>query len=476
MSIKARFLKGGAQIALGQVLQQLMLLVRNILIARLLPPEQFGIALTLVTVMYAFDAVSEIGIDKFFIRSIETNDVSLQQTLHSIQIVRGLISALIMFCLAQPIAILFGAPDTTWVFRGLALVPLVRGFAHLDIRRYERELKFWPNTISNLIATFVGLLTAVSLASLWQSYDAALAGLLAQTLIMTIASHVLSERSYRLNYDRSYSQKLFRFGAPLIGNGILLFASMQLDRIIVGSMLSIRDLANYGIVALLANGLSQMVLRVVGTLYLPLLVGSHPGESRYDRRFELCGAISSFLALSVVIVFGIVGQGLIAWLYGPSYDISRSVVFLLGLQAGIKIQRSWLQVGFMAVGRTNMLLIANVVATLGMGIGAIAVAAGLGLTGLAACLALGEAAAALASIGLQRNIGTRAFRSSFSYFLLLLLMAAMVWGMRFGVGSGQSQISEVVVMMPMLLMGAGGIVLISRHVRSAAMDLLRKLA
>ena len=424
MSIKARFLKGGVQIALMQVMQQALLLARNIFVARLLPPEQFGIALTLVTVISALDAISELGIELFLIRSPDIGDAALQNTLHTALVTRGLLSASAIFLIAHPVAKLFGAPDAAWAYQTLAAVPIVRAFVHLDVRRFERDLRFWPGLINNLASSAIGTVTAIVLALEMRSYGAMLFALLMQTAALAAGSHLFAERRYRLGYDRLHTGKLLSYGWPLLANGMLLFLTMQGDRLIVGSMLGMRELAVYGAVAILSTGVAQLVMKISGSLYLPLLSGLTPGESDYERRYELCGAISTVLALGTLITFGTIGAPLAQYAYGAAYVLPPALVALLGAQAAFRMLRSWPQIGFLATANTKALLIANISAVSGMAGMAASLWFGLGVVAAALCLALGEAVAAAVSFLRQRQLGPVSHKAGQQFFAAVCAMAA----------------------------------------------------
>ena len=414
------------QIAVTQVAQQALLLFRNILVARLLPPEQFGIALTLVTVVSALDAISELGIELYLIRSPDTGDHSLQDTLHSALIARGMLSATALFLMAHPVSRLFGAAEAAWAYQMLAVVPLIRSFYHLDVRRFERDLRFWPGLVNSSVAMLAGTIAAIVLALQLRDYSAMLYATILQTAVLAVGSHLLATRKYRLGRDKAQSRRLLDFGLPLLANGILLFLAMQGDRVIVGSLLGMHALAVYGAIAILTGGVTLLVNKISGSLYLPILSGSQPGEAVYERRYEFCGAISALLAILTMIVFGTVGAPLAQLAYGKAYDLPPLLVVFLGLQSGFRILRSWPQIGFLATASTKSLLIANVTSAIGLAGAAICLLLGLSLSAAAASLALGECLAALVSFLRQRQLAPGTYHVSFRFFAAVCAMAALV--------------------------------------------------
>lgn len=428
LSTKAKFLKGGLQLAFGQLGQQGLLFLRNILVARLLPPEQFGVALTFITVLSALDALSDVGIELYLTRSHGNDDPDLQATLQLFLIIRGGIAAIGIFLLAEPIATLFGAPDAVWAYRALALVPLVRGFLHLDTKRYERHLRFWPGVVNNLTAVGLGTMAAVALAFFTRGFEAILVAYLVQYLSLVIGSRVLSEQPYRLARRKDYAKKLFSFGTPLILNGMLLFAAMQGDRILVGAAMGPQELANYGVVAILTAGVTAIVMRVTSSLYVPMLAKFTPGEDSYLRRFQLLGAATMVVAVSAMAGFAMIGLHIATLAFGAKYAISSVVVVWLGIQSAFKIFRSWRQFSFIASARTTNVLVVNIAAATGIAAGAIAIRLGYGADSVARCMAAGEILAACVAVVAGSQADPRMRATGIKYAVLVATAAALLVG------------------------------------------------
>jgi O-antigen/teichoic acid export membrane protein len=366
MNFKTKFLKGAAMVGLGQIGLQALLLIRNIFVARLLPPEQFGVAVTFVTILAALDAMSEMGIELFLIRSPESENIQLQSTLHTIMISRAIFSAIVLFLLATPIANLFHTTEVIWAYHTLAIIPLLKGFAHLDYRRFERNLHFFPGLLVNLSATLIGTLTAIFLALETASFSAMLYGNIIQTAGIVLGTHIVARRSYRLSFNTPYIKQLGSFGTPLILNGMVLFLASQGDRVIVGSKLGVRELAIYGIATILTGGVTLLFAKVMGGIFLPAFANVINSTQDFSRRYEICGALTSCAAFTTTIFFGLLGAPFASLLYGSNYTYSPTLFAALGALAGFKIMRNQQQIAFIAFGDTKHALTANIIAVCGI--------------------------------------------------------------------------------------------------------------
>jgi O-antigen/teichoic acid export membrane protein len=390
MAVKGKFFRGGLIVAGSSLLQQIVLFVRNLLLALALPPEQFGIALTLVTLISALEAVSELGIELFVVRSPDPPNDYLLNSLHFLLVCRGTLSAVLMFTFAEGFVWIFNTPEAVWVYRALALVPLTKGLLHLDLRKFERQQNYAPNSLAQLIAAFIGTVAAAAVAFAYHSYQAMLIAYLLQTVVYVALSHWFSESKYRVRIDRDLFSKLLPYSTPLILNGMLLFAITQGDRLLVGSRLGLVDLASYGVISIFTTGVTVLAAKLGLSLYLPILADQKPGHPDYDRRYLICGSLTSLMAAGSLIFFGVLAMPLAELAFGHRYEFAPLLLTFLGMQSAFKILRGWPQIGHLSTGATKLLLYSNMISCVGIVLAVFAVESGFGVVMVAGCMALGE--------------------------------------------------------------------------------------
>ena len=69
MSLRKRILAGFSILAGGQILAQSFALVRNVIIARLISPDDFGIAATFVITVSLFEMISNLAVDQLLVQA-----------------------------------------------------------------------------------------------------------------------------------------------------------------------------------------------------------------------------------------------------------------------------------------------------------------------------------------------------------------------------------------------------------------------
>lgn len=374
---------------------QALSLARNIVIARCIGPSEFGVAATLGVTASLIDMLSDLAVDKLLIQSSDGDDERMQSNAHSLQVCRGALAAVAILLIAGPMAALFNAPEAITAYRWLALFPLLRGLAHLDIVRRQRRLRFGPAIVVEVASQAAALAAAWPLAIMLRDHRAALIVILLQALAFVVGSHVAASRRFRLGWDRPIIARFARFGWPLLLNGVLMWVIFQGDKVIVGAAYSREQLGVYAAAFGLALLPGLLLARVNRALFLPLLSKEQSNPERFRLRYAASSQFTSSLAAGLGVGAVVAGPSLLVALYGERFHAGGAVVALIGWMTAVRVARGTPSVAAIALGDTTNPVWANLarMCSLVMGVGV--AAAGQPVAMVALSGVVGEAAAML---------------------------------------------------------------------------------
>ena len=267
----------------GNILLALAKFARNILVARLLSVEDFGIAATFAIVFGFIEMLAFLGLGRFLVQVRDEGLERVQATLHTLQVLRGALVAAVLFFTAGPLAEVMDVPQVAWAFQLMALLPLIQGFLHLDMARAQRDMRFGPFVKISLAAEFLGLLAIWPLYLVFGDYRIVLGALLLQEALTVGFSFLVSERRYRLGFDRGLVLRALGFGWPLLLNAMLMFGIFQGDRIIVANQLGPVDLGLFSLAFMLTLMPTGILAQTINRLFLPE-AGAAAGRSGRVRR------------------------------------------------------------------------------------------------------------------------------------------------------------------------------------------------
>ncbi|MDG5466835.1 oligosaccharide flippase family protein [Deltaproteobacteria bacterium IMCC39524] len=370
---KGKLFRGAMVLSGTQAVGQVCSLGRNIIVARLISPADFGVAAIFLMTVNLMDMISNMSLDRLLVQAEDGDEEAFQQTAQGLNLVRGAISALIIVLLAIPLSSLFNIPEAVSAFVVLGIVPLLIGLSHLDPKRLERHMKYWPNASVEVSSQAILLVAAWPLASYFCDYRAMLWLLVLRSFVLLAGSHFVAKRVFRIGWRKDYLQRFFHFGWPLLLNGMLLFLVLQGDRFLLGSAQKLfgsnYDMADVGVYSaafLLAMVPGQMLARVGISLFLPSLSREQDNPDTFNHQYRRY--LASYVLLGVVFGAGFIlcGEQSVDLIYGNEYAAAGSLVGWLGIMWVVRILRVVPTLVSMAKGQTKNLLPSNVFRTLAL--------------------------------------------------------------------------------------------------------------
>ena len=418
--------RGAKLYFVASLMGQIVALARYVLLARLLGPEQLGLAATLVVTAAFFDLISETGSDRFLIQDRHGDQVEVQHLVQLVYVIRGLMIAAALAVFAIPLSMFYRAPQLALGFVLLGMVRIILGFTHLDMRRVQRDLDFRPEAINTLVSETVGLAATGIAAWLTRDFTAILYGLTLRAVASVAYSHVSAQRRYGLKWSREHGPRLTRFALPLVMTGLLLFVGTQGDRVVVGNQLGPKALGEYSAIMLLIYSPAAVILRYMHALYVPMVSSGRDDRALRNRVSDILGGQTILLGLAMAVGFAIVAPFVIPLLYGGRYAQSALLVGLVGILTTTRFLINWPTTVALSMGRSRTVLMSNLarlsVFPLAL-VGRILIG---GLPGLVAGFIAGEMISVAISLLLLNRDAERPAGTGFDRFAIFILASGLI--------------------------------------------------
>lgn len=398
MTIRTSILHGAFKLGSGQVVVQVCSFVRSVILARLISPEDFGIAATFAMTFSLLEMVSNLSVQSLLVQAPDGDAPRFQATGHLLLVFRGLLNAALLLVLALPLSSLFGVPQAWWAFCWIAAIPLLRGFSHLDLCRYQRNMRFAPQVVVDIVSSFLVTLLAWPIAARLRDYSAMLWLLLLQSAVQAIGSHIVAERRYVWTWDQDYARRFISFGWPLLVNGLLMYGILQGDRFIIGasgrlfpnSVYNLADLGIYSVAFSLTMAPSTLFTNMASALFLPVLARVQTEPEQFERRYKACVLTLALAGAMIAIPFIVVGSWIVPLIFGSKYAAAGAFIGWLGAMWGVRVFRTGPTQAALALGDSRNSMIANIARSTALIGVLVSAATGRGLTSIAVCGLLGE--------------------------------------------------------------------------------------
>ena len=176
----------------------------NLLLARLLFPEAFGIMAIANVFNTGLELLSDIGLGPAVIRSDRADEERFLNTAWTLQVIRGFMLWGTAAALSLPLARFYGEPMLAAIVPVIALNSLIGGFRSTSSFSLHKELRQGAIMTIELTKQLVALLVMIGIAYAYRTLWALVIGSIVGTVVKTVWTHFIpSPAKNRFTFDRS---------------------------------------------------------------------------------------------------------------------------------------------------------------------------------------------------------------------------------------------------------------------------------
>lgn len=350
-----RIVGGVAWTAIGKGFTQGGGFITGIVLARLLPPRDFGL-IGMVTVLTGFVAIfSDLGFSQSLIQAERVSDDDSTTVFWSNLVLGSLICGALIVG-APVVADFYDQPplrDLTIVLAAsFVLGPLGSVANALLIRGLRFQALAVADTAAFVASTAVGLGAAFAGYGVW--------ALVAQTLVKTGATSALVWWMARWAPNGSFRwssvQKLSKFSLNLTGFTLVNYWARQGDDILIGKFLGASPLGLYSRAYQTMMLPVQEISGVLSRVMFPVLSTLQGDHAAFRRTYLTTIGLISLLTFPIMTLVGTAARPLIETLYGQSWEGAIHAMAVLapaGAFQSIGTTVGWI---YLATGRTDVMM------------------------------------------------------------------------------------------------------------------------
>jgi O-antigen/teichoic acid export membrane protein len=316
----------------GYAASQLVRLGSNLLLSRLLSPDDFGLTRIPNVVLVGVHLLSDIGIGTAIIQSKRGDDPRFVDTAFSLQALRGIYVFLAVSFLGLPFSWWYGQPEYRWMMPVAGATALLDGLSAVALFSANRALRLGRITVIELASAIAAAVTMGLTAWLTRSVASLLVGGVAAGAVRLALSHLwLEDARFRFAWDESARKEILNFGRWVFASTALTFVSMNIDSLSLASLVTPADLGIYAIAFMLASLPREVVNQLTQRVYFPVVsrvIREHGDIARVrDLRMKLC----MLLVVPVACTIG-VSVPVIRLLYDARYAAAGPLmaIFCIG--------------------------------------------------------------------------------------------------------------------------------------------------
>lgn len=345
LSLRRRAISAGAWNLGALITSQAFRLGGNLIMARLLMPEMFGIMMIATTVSVVLHLLSDVGLRQNIIQSPRGDDPIFLNTVWTVQIVRGVIlfaSTLLIAgaaWFAQTINLwapnsTYAAPELPLVLATTGVLAIIFGFQSTKVDLAVRAFQQKKVVIAEFVSLLVGLLAMLAIGYFTRSIWSLVGAGLISAIVSTMMGHLWFEGPpNRLQWERAALKELIVFGRWILLSSAVGVLAMYGDRIWFGGSMTAAELGVYSIAVLILGALQLGMQRLIGAVALPAFSeASRTNDiTRLHALYYRLKLMFDLLCLFFCGVFWTASPAIINILYDARYAQAGSMMAILSL-------------------------------------------------------------------------------------------------------------------------------------------------
>ena len=284
-------------------------LVRSVVFARLLAPDDFGLFGMCVATLTALTALTNPGVDASLVvsKSAKSGLTAQLNTVWTVELIRRAGLTLLLLAAVYPTARFYNQESLVAILPIISFIPLIEGLRNIGLVIYYKQVDFRQvvrfEQATNIASTVITIVLALVTRNVW----ALVLGHLLSSLAGVFLSYWFHPYRPRFEISRAALASALVYGKYGFVISVGLFITTTADNIFIGKMLGAAALGIY----VLAYGIASFPVEVIGSVLNSVMFpafaeisggGQARLESAFARALRVGLAISLLSVVPMVLV------------------------------------------------------------------------------------------------------------------------------------------------------------------------------
>lgn len=274
---------------------QIITLVVQIVLARILVPDEFGV----ISILLVFINIANVFIQKGFASSLIRKPSVTKEDYNTAFVVSEIIALICVgvLCVLSRAIENFYAIDNLAAYLRVLSITLIFGALYSVqnaelVRRMRFKQIFYRSMAASLGSGVIGIIAAVFNFGVWSLILQSLS----QQIIVCIATAVACDWKPRIQFSKASFDELFSFGSKILVAEIISIGVENLRTLIIGKKYSASDLAYYDRGQVYPATAMRSIYDTISSVLLPVF------SKIQDEKEKLAKSVSLSLELSIFLI------------------------------------------------------------------------------------------------------------------------------------------------------------------------------
>lgn len=351
--------------ALSETMAKLVSPITNMVLARLLTPEMFGVVATVNIIISFADMFTDAGFQKYLIQH-EFTDENDRNDSTTVAFWTNLLISILLWLLIiifrDQLSALVGNPGKGLVLAiACAALPMT-SFSSIQMALYKRDFDFKTLFYARIVGILIPLLVTVPLAVVLRNYWALILGELAKQFANAIILTVRSSWKPRIFYSFGKLKEMFAFSMWTLFEQISIWLTNYVGTFIVGVYLSSYYVGLYKTSMTTVNQFTTLITASITPVLFATLSRVQSDNEQFRKYFFSFQKAMSILIVPMSVGIFIYRELITTILLGSQWMEASMFIGLWGITSCLGILlNNFSSEAYRALGRPKLSLLAQVI-------------------------------------------------------------------------------------------------------------------
>ena len=323
-----------------EIMAKLVSPIVNMVLARLLAPEAFGLVSTITMVISFAEIFTDAGFQKYLIQHEFANDNELNKSTNVAfwtNLSISTLACIIIFFFRHQIASLVGNPELGNSISIASILIIIAAFSSIQMARYKREFDFKTLFFVRIGTALIPLAVTIPLAIILRNYWAILIGNFASQLFNAIVLTLKSKWKPKLYYSLKLFKEMFSFSAWTLLESIAIWLTSYIGVFIVGIRLDDYYLGLYKTSMTTVNGIMSLITAAIVPVLFSALSRYQNQEDEFRKTYYTFQRLVAIFVIPMSIGIFVYRELATKILLGSQWMEASGFVGLWGFMTGFTI-------------------------------------------------------------------------------------------------------------------------------------------
>lgn len=322
-----------------ELVSKIILPITNMILARILTPEAFGILAAVVMVISFSEIFVESGFQKFLIQK-EFKSKKEEKEYFDVAFWSNLLFSIFIWCLIiifnKKLAEFVGDVSLGKILMITGITIPIYGIIGIQSCQLKKSLNFKKLFYVRIVSSFTPLFITVPLALIGFGYKSLIIGNVAGVLLQVIVLHITSLYKPSFYFSLVKLKIMLQAGIWTMLDGIAIWLTAWIDAFLISNNMSNYYMGLYRNSNVMVNSLFSIVIAAVIPVLFPVLSKLQNDSKEFNRMFISMQYKLSFFLIPIGVGMFLYKEFIIIILFGNKWLEASKIVGIMAITTAIR--------------------------------------------------------------------------------------------------------------------------------------------